>query len=183
MQFWISVFGNTASIAAANPVRLSVHAMNMAQLVNVIAPIMTREGGGAWKQTIFWPLYQASKYGRGTALRPVVKTSVYDCSDYENIPLVDATATMDDEGHVTIFAVNHDMAEDAALTCDLRAFGNLRILSHSVLHHDDVKAVNTEENPDNVSPKELSGDTLDGGHLTLRLPALSWNVIRLAKAV
>ena len=154
----------------------------MAQLVNVIAPIMTREGGGAWKQTIFWPLYQASKYGRGTALRPVVKTPVYDCSDYENVPLVDATATMDDDGNVTIFAVNRDMNEDVELTCDLRDFGGLRILEHSVLHHDDVKAVNTEENPDNVSPKTMTGDMLDGGQLTAHLPALSWNVIRLGKA-
>ena len=154
----------------------------MAQLVNVIAPIMTREGGGAWKQTIFWPLYHASKYGRGTALRPIVKSPVYDCSDYEGVPVVDATATMDDEGHVTIFAVNRDPAEDAQLCCDLRDFGEKKILGHTVLHHDDVKAVNTEENPDNVSPKEMTGDTLDGGKLTARLPALSWNVIRLAKA-
>ena len=74
------------------------------------------------------------------------------------------------------------MEEDAELTCDLRDFGKLRIEEHSVLHHDDVKAINTEENPDNVSPKTMTGDTLDGGHLTLRLPALSWNVIRLVRA-
>ena len=42
----------------------------MAQLVNVIAPIMTRPGGGAWKQTIFWPLMQASLYGRAKASSP-----------------------------------------------------------------------------------------------------------------
>ena len=41
----------------------------LAQLVNVIAPIMTRNGGGVWAQTIFWPLMHASKYGRGMALR------------------------------------------------------------------------------------------------------------------
>ena len=154
----------------------------LAQLVNVIAPIMTREGGGAWKQTIFWPLYQASKYGRGTALRPVVKTPVYNCSDYEGVPTIDAAATMDDDGNVTIFAVNRDLTEDAELTCDLRDFGGLRIEGHSVLHHNDVKAVNTEEDPDNVSPKEMTGDTIDGGCLTARLPALSWNVIRLSRA-
>ena len=40
----------------------------LAQLVNVIAPIMTSDTG-AWRQTIFYPFALISKYGRGTALR------------------------------------------------------------------------------------------------------------------
>ena len=35
----------------------------LAQLVNVIAPIMTRDGGGAWAQTIYWPFLHASSAG------------------------------------------------------------------------------------------------------------------------
>ncbi len=154
----------------------------LAQLVNVIAPIMTRNGGGAWAQTIYYPLMHASLYGRGTALRPIVSSPVYDCADYENVPVVDATATMDDDGNVTIFAVNRDMAEDVLLTCDLRAFGDLKAAEHIVLHHDDVKAVNTEENPENVAPSAGSGGRMDGGRLEICLRNLSWNVIRLAKA-
>lgn len=154
----------------------------LAQLVNVIAPIMTRNGGGAWAQTIFWPLMHASAFGRGTALRPLVQSPVYDCSDYEKVPLVDATATLDDEGNVTVFAVNRDMTEDIELLCDLRAFGDLRSGGHIVLHHDDVKAVNTEDNPMNVAPAQGMGGTVDGGRLKIILPALSWNVIRLVKA-
>ena len=46
----------------------------MAQLVNVIAPIMTRPGGGAWCNTIYWPFMHASSlYGRGTALTTLVQ--------------------------------------------------------------------------------------------------------------
>lgn len=153
----------------------------LAQLVNVIAPIMTRNGGGVWAQTIFWPLMHASKYGRGTALRPVLHSPLYDCSDYTDVPLVDATATMADDGSVTIFAVNRDLKEDIALEADLRAFGELKVLEHIVLHHDDVKAVNTEENPDNVTPHDGKAWQLDGGHLNVVLPSLSWNVIRLGK--
>lgn len=153
----------------------------LAQLVNVIAPIMTRNGGGVWAQTIFWPLMHASKYGRGMALRPVLHSPLYDCSDYTDVPLVDATATMADDGSVTIFAVNRDLKEDVALEADLRAFGELKVLEHIVLHHDDVKAVNTEENPDNVTPHDGKAWQLDGGHLNVVLPSLSWNVIRLGK--
>ena len=154
----------------------------LAQLVNVIAPIMTRNGGGAWAQTIYWPLFHASAFGRGTALRPLIDSPVYDCSDYEKVPFVDAAAVLNEDGGVTLFAVNRNLTEDIALETDLRAFPGLRVKEHIVLHHDDVKAVNDEQHPDTVAPCTITGDTLDGGHLTSRLPALSWNVIRLEKA-
>jgi alpha-N-arabinofuranosidase len=151
----------------------------LAQLVNVIAPIMTRNGGGVWAQTIFWPMMHASKYGRGTALRPIISSPVYDCRDYEKVPLVDAAAVLGDDGSLTIFAVNRDTEDAIPLECDLRAFGQLRIAEHTVLHHDDVKAVNTEENPNEVTPKKGRGGKAENGKVIVRLPALSWNVIRL----
>ena len=154
----------------------------LAQLVNVIAPIMTRNGGGAWAQTIYWPFLHASKYGRGTSLRALVDTPTYDCADYEAVPLIDAAATLGDDGGVTVFCVNRDMSEDFCLSLDLRAFGGLRLSEHILLHHDDVKAVNTEENPGNVAPKPGDGGTMDGGRAQVRLPALSWNVLRFTPA-
>ena len=153
----------------------------LAQLVNVIAPIMTRNGGGAWRQTIYWPLYHCSKYGRGTSLRAVVDSPVYDCKDYQGVPIVDAAAVLDDAGNVSIFAVNRDLAEDVVLSVDLRSFGDLKRASHIVLHHDDAKAVNTEETPDNVSPRSVPAPELRDGRLEIKLPALSWNVIRVSR--
>ena len=153
----------------------------LAQLVNVIAPIMTRNGGGVWAQTIYWPLMQASAYGRGTALRPIVQSPVYDCADLDAVPVLDATATLADDGSVTVFAVNRDMAEDIRLTVDLRAFGNLTVAEHSVLHHDDINAVNTEAAPDTVAPAKGDPGTLDGGKLEITVPRLSWNMVRLVK--
>jgi len=152
----------------------------LAQLVNVIAPIMTRTGGGAWAQTIYWPFLHASLYGRGTALRPVVESPVYDCSQYEKVPYVEPAAVLHDDGGVTIFAVNRSR-EDALLQTDLRAFGSLRPSEHIVLHHDDVKAANTEQAPHNVHPVSVLAGTLDGGRMETCLKALSWNVIRLGK--
>ena len=154
----------------------------LAQLVNVIAPIMTRNGGGVWAQTIFYPMMHASRYGRGTALKPILVSPTYDCRDYEKVPLVDAAATMGTDGSVTIFAINRDMTEDITLECDLRAFGDLKPEEHIVLHHDDVKAVNTEEKPDEVKPSKGRNGKMDGGRMNVKLPALSWNVIRLMKA-
>ena len=51
-----------------------------------------------------------------------------------------------------------------------------------VVNHDDVKAVNTETAPDTVKPTRGEPGGLDGGCLTVRIPSLSWNVIRLVKA-
>jgi len=147
----------------------------MAQLVNVIAPIMTETGGAAWAQTIFYPFMHASNYGRGTALRALVSTPTYHCSDYENVPYIDAAATRSDDGSVTIFCVNRHLTEDAQLELDLRSFGALSLCEHICMHHNDVKAVNTAQNPYNVVPETLPVGT------QIRLPALSWNVLRFAE--
>ncbi len=150
----------------------------LAQLVNVIAPIMTREKGGAWAQTIFYPMMDASMYGRGTSLRPIITTDKHDTKHFNDVPTVDAAATMDDAGNVTIFAVNRDLSEPVKLQLDLRAFGEMKPEFHTVLHHDDMKAVNTEENPDEVKPVQAPVVIEDG---CILLPAASWNVIRFVK--
>ena len=85
---------------------------------------------------------------------------------------------MGDDGSVTVFCVNRDTAEDCELSIDLRAFDKLRFAEHIVLHHDDVKAVNTEEHPDNVAPAAGAPASVDGGRASVVVPALSWNVIR-----
>ena len=91
------------------------------------------------------------------------------------------SATTAEDGSVTLFAVNRSMTDAIELTADLRDFAGLANVSHTVLHHDDVKAVNTEADPDNVKPVADPGGRLDGGRLTITVPALSWNVIRLTK--
>jgi alpha-N-arabinofuranosidase len=65
----------------------------LAQLVNVIAPIMTdANGGGAWKQTIFYPFMHASKYGRGIALLPVMSTPKHATKTHEEVTDVESSA-------------------------------------------------------------------------------------------
>lgn len=155
----------------------------LAQLVNVIAPIMTQTGGGCWAQTIFYPFLHASVYGRGTALQALVESPVYDCHDYENVPYIDAAAVEAEDGSVTLFCVNRDMDSDYALRVCPHGFGTLRIAEHILLHHDDVNAVNTWGHPDNVVPAAGPGGAVEDGCITIRLPALSWNVIRLEKSV
>src|SRR5215831_9950816 len=60
-----------------------VKAACLAQLVNVIAPIMTETGGPAWRQTIFWPFAQMSRLGRGSVLRAQVESPTYAATYYD----------------------------------------------------------------------------------------------------
>ena len=154
----------------------------LAQLVNVIAPIMTEENGPAWKQTIFYPYLHASKYGRGIALNPALRSSKHDTKEFTDVDDVVAVAVWDDEqDQVTIFAVNRNLEEDIPLEADLKSFEGYRVLEHIVLEHDDMKAVNTAESQ-NVLPKSVADrDQLDDGVLTSLLAKASWNVIRLGK--
>ncbi|WP_166239524.1 alpha-N-arabinofuranosidase [Paenibacillus turpanensis] len=152
----------------------------LAQLVNVIAPIMTANGGPAWKQTIFYPFLHASLYGRGKALQPIVQSPKYDSKDFSDVPYVESIAVyLEEENEVTVFAVNRHLEDGLLLELDLRSFGAFRVLEHLVLEHDDVKARNTEAQPDNVKPHAGGQSERNETGLTVKLPKASWNVVRL----
>jgi len=153
----------------------------LAQLVNVIAPIMTAKGGKAWAQTIYYPFMQASMFARGKSLVTLTDSPYYDWADFEKVPVVDAQAVLCEDGSVTVLAVNRDMQEDCVLNLDMRSFGDLRCTYHSVMHNDDVKADNTEDDPFRVCPVEKTPEKTSEGITEAVLPALSWNVLRFTK--
>ena len=64
----------------------------LAQLVNVIAPIMTENGGGIFEQTIFYPFMHASNYGRGTVLLSNTVCGKHDTREFTDVPDVDSVA-------------------------------------------------------------------------------------------
>jgi Alpha-L-arabinofuranosidase C-terminal domain len=80
----------------------------LAQLVNVIAPIMTEAGGGAWRQASYHPFALTSRYGRGMVLQLPLQSPVYETGAFGDVPVLDAVAVASDEGGVTLFAVNRD---------------------------------------------------------------------------
>ena len=152
----------------------------LAQLVNAIAPIMTKTGGPSWRQTTFYPFLHASRFGRGTVLASAIDSPRYDTRDFTGVPALEATAVMDEErGAVTIFAVNRGTKESLDLSVSLRGFGPLAVAEHLVLDHSDLKAVNGP-GAEKVKPRSNGGARLDGAQLEARLPGPSWNVIRLA---
>jgi len=159
----------------------------IAQTVNVIAPIMTRKGGGAWRQTIFFPFSATSKYGRGAVLRQAVESPFYDTeflhygvmTKLENVPtLTSATVYNEEAGEIVVFAVNRDLKSAIPLTVHLDGFEVERVIEWITLHHADLKAVNTE-NDEPVQSVPMEGAAGADGVVRAQLPAASWNMIRV----
>ena len=161
----------------------------IAQLVNVIAPILTENGGRAWRQTTFYPYLHASLYGRGVALRALVQCPTYLSKDEGDVPVIDTAVTRDDQtGTVTIFAINRDPDGDAlTLSGDIRSFNlpeTIAEASHTVLSHaEDPDAVNTADDPHRVVPHEGPPVRVQNGKFSVELPPLSWNVLRFSVKV
>lgn len=152
----------------------------LAQLVNVIAPIMTEPGGPAWRQTTFFPFAQASKYGRGEVLDVRVDSPTYETKKYGETDLLHATAVRADDGTVTVFAVNRDRTQSLPLEVVLNGLELTTVIEHSTIADADPDARNTLDDPERVTPHRATGTTLQDGTLTAVLEPLSWNVIRLA---
>ncbi|MEK4566048.1 alpha-N-arabinofuranosidase [Alkalihalobacillus sp. FSL R5-0424] len=151
----------------------------MAQLVNVIAPIMTETGGRAWKQTIFYPYMHVSVFGRGTSLQPVVSSPKYDSKDFTDIPYLDSAVVWNEEHEeLTVFLLNRDLNEPLDVSIDVRSFSSYEINEHIVLENNDLKAVNTVQH-EAVRPHSNGSASLDEGVIQTQLPKASWHVIRL----
>ncbi|WP_350275606.1 alpha-N-arabinofuranosidase [Kribbella sp. HUAS MG21] len=152
-----------------------------AQLVNAIAPILTVEGGDAWRQTIFHPFALTAKYARGTVLMLAGDHGSVDTPAYGSVEQVWAVATYDEEsGELALFAANRSLTEPASWTVRLGSLGELRLLEHLVVGDDDRNAVNSQQAPDRVVP-QAGSSALAGDRLTVTLPPASWHCIRLAR--
>ncbi len=125
----------------------------LAQLVNVIAPIMTEDRGRAWRQTIFWPYLYASRHGRGVSMNVRLEVPSYECKDFGAVPYLDVSAVLSEGGmSLSVFCVNRSRE---AMEMDLQAAGfeALALVEHVELRHEDLKATNTAATPDRVAPK------------------------------
>ncbi|OON82895.1 arabinosylfuranosidase ArfA [Streptomyces tsukubensis] len=173
------VVGSLLMTLLRNADRVSVACQ--AQLANVIAPIMTRPGGPAWRQTIFHPFALTARHAKGEVLRTEPETPRTETGRYGEVPLLWTTATLDRKnGEISLFAVNRDRTRPMTLETSLKAFPGVRLVEHLVLADDDPTAVNTEAEPDRVAPRTVVPTRPTDGVLTTELAPSSWNLLRLA---
>ena len=152
----------------------------LAQLVNVLAPIMTEpKGGRAWLQPIYWPFLHASRYGRGTVLRSSAVSPKYDSPNFTDVPYLESTAVYQEEtGSLCVFAVNRSPDTPMMLDCDLTAFGRAALVEHTGLS---AEGPLVTKHPDRqaIAPHRCVSTALKDDHLCAELEPLSWNVLRV----
>ncbi|WP_068116536.1 arabinosylfuranosidase ArfA [Tropicimonas marinistellae] len=151
----------------------------LAQLVNVIAPIMTVEGGPAWRQTTFWPFLFASKYARGLAFDLAVDCPGYATDAFADVPYLDVAAVKSDvDGALTVFIVSRHETETIDFTLSLEGFGDRQIIEDKVIAGHDLRATNGPDG-EPVAPMDGAGATVGAGRLAVSVPPLSYRMIRL----
>ncbi len=153
----------------------------IAQLVNVIAPIMTETGGGICRQTTFYPFMHAAQFGKGSALRTFVAAQKHDTLNFTDVSALESVAVESEDGNeITVFAVNRSLTEDVLTQIRLHGYENFRLTEHIALECDDLKAVNTVARPNRVAPVVRKDSLVDSDAwgMTIALHRASWNVLR-----
>ena len=160
----------------------------LAQIVNVIAPLVTNETS-VLRQSIYYPYSWALKYARGRVLDLQVESETYpiraeglrpDFARDDVVPYLDVAATLDPQsGQLCLLMLNRDLQSDRELVLEFRDLAPQRVLGAETLTGADLKASNTFERPMVVAPRPLEAPR-PGATMTFRLPARSYSVARLA---
>ena len=152
----------------------------IAQIVNVIAPILTKKDG-LLLQPIFYPFELFSRLARGNSLRPSVSSPTYEAGERGEVPTLDVSASHDEaSGTVSVFLINRDQAGEAEVTIDLEDLKVESVVEATVLGGGDVKATNTWEQPETVVPRQAEARVGEGGtSATVRVPSPGFAAVKL----
>lgn len=154
----------------------------LAQLVNVIAPIMTN-ADGLFRQTIYYPYSWALQYAKGTVLNLLVESADYAVPGFDHVPYVDVAGTLDETGGtVTLFVLNRDLAKSRTLELQWQDHAPTKVLASWLLTGDDLKASNSFAAPQSVVPQALAVPATKGSRSVLDLPARSYAAIQWSLA-
>jgi alpha-N-arabinofuranosidase len=148
----------------------------LAQLVNVIAPIVTN-ANGLLRQSIYYPYSWALESARGQALDALVESAAI-----EGIPAIDGAVTFDEStGQYCVLLLNRDLMQPRETTLVFRDNAPTRTLRFDTLTGTDLKAVNTFADPGKVKPAAIELPR-PSGRIVLQLPARSYSRLLLQAA-
>jgi alpha-N-arabinofuranosidase len=160
----------------------------LAQLVNVIAPLVTNDTG-VLRQSTYYPYAWALRYARGRVLDLRVDAETYpiraaglqaDFARNDQVPFVDVVATLDAQnGQACLLMLNRDLEGEREIALDWRDITPTRVLACETLTGTDLKAFNTFEQPRRVTPQRLDAPAA-GARMTFKLPPRSYTVAHLA---
>jgi alpha-N-arabinofuranosidase len=160
----------------------------LAQIVNVIAPLVTNETS-VLRQSIYYPYAWSLKYARGRVLDLRVESETYpikgaglrpDFARDDVVPYVDVAATLDPQGgRLSLFMLNRDLQAERELVLECRDFTPTRVLASETLTGTDLKAANSFDRPTLVAPRPREAPRV-GSTMTFKLPPRSYSVAHIA---
>ena len=163
----------------------------LAQLINVIAPILTN-ADGFYRQTIYYPYAWALQYAHGVAMNLVVESPTYEVTwpaspsnlanpPSETVPYVDVSSTFDKAtGKFSVFLFNRDLAGAREVELLWEDVAPTRVLDSLTLTGNDLKAHNGFEAPQNVAPKPFGKPATSHNRTRIELPVRSYTLIQFA---
>ena len=147
---------------------------NLAQLVNVIAPIFTNERG-LFLQTIYYPLALFASHAKGVALEVFVDSPGYPSRRYGTVPYLDVSAARDG-GTLVLNVVNRhrDQTVEAEIELEDAVLGGSYEVSE--VNGPDIKA----ENNFSASPVKTVKKIIaaNGAKMRYSFPAHSFTMIK-----
>ena len=145
---------------------------NLAQIVNVIAPLLTR-GDELLIQSIYYAFQMISQRKKGMSLRLLQEGPTYRSSSHDEYPELDCAAIFDEDGaRLHLFAMNRNLRESAQLEVTLHRH-SMNPLSAEILQADDLKAANSFEQPNLVASRAYE-DWQGGSPAIAELPPHSF---------
>ena len=149
----------------------------LAQLVNVIAPIMT-SSTGVFRQTTYYPYSWGLAFARGSALDLLVESPTFETPGLGTVRYVDVAGTLDPQtGKSALFLLNRDLSNSRSVEI-LWESPAPNATESTVLTGSDLKAVNSFEAPNRVAPQKADKPLTNAGKTTLELPPRSYTVIQ-----
>jgi alpha-L-arabinofuranosidase len=149
----------------------------LAQLVNVIAPIMTNENG-LYLQTIYYPYSWGLQYARGAVLNVLTESPSYEVSGMGQVPYLDVVGTNAEDGTVSLFILNRDLSNAHVVEVNWQDKSPGRVLAALVLTGADLKAFNSFAAPRKVIPQELARPSTANARTRFEVPARSYTVVQ-----
>ena len=144
---------------------------NIAQIVNVIAPILTR-GDEMLLQSIFHVFEMYTKRRSGTALRVAVDGPTYEGKTNGVVHTVDSSAILAGD-RLHVFASNRSLESAAPLRVVLAGRPLQSLESAEIVSGSDPKAANSFDAPDLIRAAPLADVRIEAGGAVAELPPLS----------
>ncbi len=149
----------------------SVKIANLAQIVNVIAPILTR-GDEMLLQSIFYPIEMIAKRRTGTALQIGVEGPSYTSKSYGEVNYVDTSAILNGS-EVSVFATNRSLEEPMVVRVNVADRPIRRLESAELVHGKGPQDANTYQEPNRITAKPFDAITIKDGVAEFEMPPLS----------